>query len=188
MFEQQYKRVEKMIVIFMVVGIFALFQPWFQSVVSLFDGLSPETDLVRLYSREVAPTIFRYGFYLLLLSTVAFTVISHYTPADLLQAMAEKGTILTWVLVVLPAIIGFTILGNLSVGAGTAATIGILAFICGVAIWNWKRWGVIGYVLTSFITVILAAMSRAQMGTAVLNLALAFTILALLWPQREKLT
>lgn len=187
MSEQTYKRTEKIIIILMIIGMIAMFQPWFRSVATMFDPFTAEGGLGRAYSREVAPSVFRYGFYILLLSTVAFIVLSHYSVEELERAVAEKGKVLTWLLVLLPVYVGFALLINLSVGFNLAALLGVLAFSFAIAIWHWRRWGVIGYVLVSLGWMVMAVMGTAEMITAVVNLILTIIIIALLWPRREKL-
>lgn len=187
MFEQRYKQVEKTIVILMLVGILAMFQPWFQNAASLLEGLSAESEWGRLYSREIAPTIFRYGFYTLLLSTVAFISISHYSADDLQRAISEKGHALTWLLVAMPIIVGFTILVNLSIGAGFAAFVGIFAFLYAISTWNWRRRGVIGLAFVNLGLLVLGMMGRGDLATAVFNTILTVVIIGLIWPRREKL-
>ncbi len=188
MFEQRYKQVEKIIVILMLVGLLAMFQPWFQNAASLLEGLAAGSEWGRLYGREIAPTIFRYGFYTLLLSTVAFISISHYSVDDLQRAISEKGQALTWLLVALPITAGFAILVNLSIGAGFAAFVGVFAFIYAISTWNWRRRGVIGLAVVNLGLLVLGVMGRADLGTAVFNTLLTVVIIGLIWPRREKLT
>ena len=187
MSEQNYKRTEKIIIILMLVGLIAMFQPWFSSVAGLFDNFAADANLGRMYSREIAPTIFRYGFYILLLSTIAFTVLSHYSVEDLEQAITEKGKILTWLLIALPVVIGFTLLINMANGFNLAAFLGVFAFVCAIAIWHWRRWGVVGYSVISLAWVGMAISGSAELITAVLNLILTVVVIALLWPRRKKL-
>lgn len=186
MFEQRYKQVEKTIVILMLVGILAMFQPWFHNVASLVEGFLPESELGNVYSREVAPTIFRYGFYMLLLSTVAFISISHYSVDDLQRAISEKGKALTWLLIAMPIIVGFTIVINLSVGAGLAAFVGIFSFVYAVSTWNWRRRGVIGLAIVNLGLLVMGMVGMADLGTAVFNIILTLIIIGLIWPLREK--
>lgn len=188
MFEQRYKQVEKTIVILMLVGLLAMFQPWFQNVATLLEGLSAESDWGQLYGREIAPTIFRYGFYTLVLSTVAFISISHYSVDDLQRAISEKGHTLTWLLVAMPILVGFTILINLSIGAGVAAFVGIFAFIFVISTWNWRRRGVIGLAVVHLGLLVLGVMGRGELVTAVFNTLLTIIIIGLIWPRRVKLT
>ncbi|MBK8902487.1 MAG: hypothetical protein IPM53_14970 [Anaerolineaceae bacterium] len=187
MFEQRYKQVEKTIVILMLVGILAMFQPWFQNAASWLEGLSAGSEWGQLYGREIAPTIFRYGFYTVLLSTVAFISISHYSVDDLQRAINEKGQLLTWLLVAMPIIVGFTILVNLSIGAGLAAFVGVFAFIYAISTWNWRRRGVIGLAVVNLGLLVLGITGRGDLGTAVLNTILTIAIIGLIWPRREKL-
>ncbi len=187
MSEQSYKRTEKIIIILMLVGLAAMFQPWFRSVAAWFDIFAVDADFGRLYSREVAPMVFRYGFYILLLSTVAFTVLSHYSVEELNRALAEKGRLLTWLLIALPVIIGFTLLVNMANGFNLAAFWSVFAFVCAIAIWYWRRWGVVGYALISLGWMGMAVGGSAYFITAVFNLVLAIIIVALLWSRREKL-
>jgi hypothetical protein len=187
MFEQRYKQLEKTIVILMLVGILAMFQPWFQNAASLLERLSAESEWGRLYGREIAPTIFRYGFYTLLLSTVAFISISHYSVDDLQRAISEKGHALTWLLVAVPITAGFEILVNLSIGAGFAAFVGIFAFTHAISTWNWRRRGVIGLAVVNLGLLVLSMMGRGDLATAVFNTILTVVIIGLIWPRREKL-
>ena len=187
MSEQTYKRTEKIIIILMLVGMVAMFQPWFRSVAAWVDLISAEAEFGKMFGRDIAPVIFRYGFYILLLSTVAFTVLSHYNAEELQRAEAEKGKALTWLLICLPVVIGFTLVINMSGGFNVAAFIGVLAFACAIAIWHWRRWGVVGYTLASMIWVGMALTGSADMITAVLNLILAIITIALLWSRRELL-
>ena len=186
MSEKSYKRAEKIIIILMILGMLTMFQPWFRSVASLFDPLSAEGDFGRTYSREIAPMVFRYGFYIVLLSTVAFIVLSHYNVDELQRAVAEKGKALTWLLIALPVFVGFVLLINLSIGLNLAALLGVLAFVFAIAIWHWRRWGVVGYVLTSIGWMVMAVMGTAEMNTAVINFILTIVMLVLIWPRREK--
>ncbi len=186
MFEQRYKQVEKTIVILMLVGLLAMFQPWFQNAASLLERFAAGSEWGRQYGREIAPTIFRYGFYTLLFSTVAFISISHYSVDDLQRAISEKGHALTWLLVAIPVIVGFTILVNLSIGAGFAAFVGVFAFIFAISTWNWRRRGVIGLAVVNLGLLALGVMGRGDWGTAVFNTILTIAIIGLIWPRREK--
>ncbi len=67
MSEINYKKLEKLFVIIILLGMVALFQPWFKSIIELFEPLVPEAKLGRTYKNEIAPIIFRYGFYGVLL-------------------------------------------------------------------------------------------------------------------------
>ena len=174
MFEVAYKRLERIILIAIMVGIVAMFQPWFTAMVGLFEPLAPEARLGRTYTREIAPIIFRYGFYITFLSTIAFIVISHYSVEDLETAVRKKGTILTILLIALPVIFGFSMLGELSRAHHTAALLHVANFVFAVAIWNGKRWGVIGLGLAA-----LAGLGLALTGEAILPLAAALLIAVL---------
>lgn len=185
MLEVTYKRLERFILLAILVGIVAMFQPWFTAIVELFEPLAPEARLGRTYTREIAPIIFRYGFYITFLSTIAFIVISHYSVEELETAVREKGALLTMLLIALPVIFGLSVLGELSRAHHTAALLHVANFIFAVAIWNGKRWGVIGLGLAA-----LTGLGLGLTDGAILTLSIILVVLALLgvvlsWPKHH---
>ena len=187
MLERNYKRLEKIIIVIIIVGIIAMFQPWFKNIVELFDPLAPEARLGRTYTNEIAPIILRYGFYATLLSTIAFIVLSHYSVEDLQTAFKEKGKPLTFLSIVLPVFYGFVVLAHLATAQYYAVILGVISFICAIAVWNWKRWGLIGLVLTSLIGLGLAFIDLASMPMAILIMIVVVVMVVLIWPKRSAL-
>jgi hypothetical protein len=167
MLERNYKRLERIIIVIMIVGIIAMFQPWFKNIVELFDPLAPEARLGRTYRNEIAPIILRYGFFATFLSTIAFIV--------------------TFLLIALPVFYGFVVLAHLATAQYYAAILGVISFICAIAVWLWKRWGLIGLVLTSLIGLGLAFIGLASMPIAILILIVVIVVVALIWPRRTAL-
>ena len=188
MLEVNYKRIEKVIIIIMVVGIIAMFQPWFESLLKLFEPLAPEADLARIYRREVAPVVLRYGFYAAFLGTVAFIVLSHYRPEDLPRAFAEKGKALTILLVALPVIYGFSVLFNLAWAYFGATALGVINFVCAIAVWGWKRWGLMGLGVSAVVGLGLALAGLASVSVSGFSFLLAIVLIILIWPKRALLT
>jgi hypothetical protein len=187
MLEVNYKRFEKTVIILIFVGILAMFQPWFKNLIELFDPLMPDVRVGRVYTNEIAPIIFRYGFYATFLSTIAFIVISHYTPKDLVYAFQTKGVLLTWLLIVLPVFYGFMLLGNLAWAYYTAAQLCVVNFVCAIAIWNWKRWGLIGLTISALAELGLAFSGSTSMPIAIAILIALVTLIGLIWPKRASL-
>ncbi len=187
MLEVNHKRAEKVIIAILVIGILAMFQPWFESLVSFFEPLAPEANLTRTYRREIAPIVLRYGFYATFLSTVAFIVLSHYSVEDLQRAFAEKGEPLTLLLIALPVIYGFSILINLAWAYPWAAVLGVFNFVFAIAVWNWKRWGLIGLGASALVELGLAVSDSASITLAGFTLLLALVLVALIWPKRARL-
>ncbi len=187
MLETNYKRLEKIVIFVMIVGIIAMFQPWFRSMVELFDPLTPDTNLGRNFRQEIAPIIFRYGFYATFLSTVAFIIISHYDADDLRQAFREKGVPLTILLIFLPVVYGFVVIGHLAWAEYDAALLGVINVTCAIATWNWKRWGPIGLGLTALVELGLAFSDLSSRPIAVTIFLAAIVLVALIWPKRAKL-
>jgi hypothetical protein len=186
MLEINYRRLEKIVVILIFLGILAMFQPWFSSLVELFEPLAPEARLGRTFRNEIAPIIFRYGFYITFLSTVTFIVISHYTTQELRQAFREKGKALTILLILLPVLYGFILLGNLAWANYYATLLGIVNFVCAIAIWNWKRWGLIGLTLSSLAELGLALVGWASLPIAAVLLLTLILVIGLSWPKWTK--
>jgi hypothetical protein len=187
MLEVNYRRLEKTVVILIFVGILAMFQPWFSNLVELFEPLLPEARVGRTFHNEIAPIIFRYGFYATFLSTVAFIVISHYTPKDLRYAFQTKGVALTLLLIILPVFYGFMLLGNLAWAYYTAALLGVVNFVCAIATWNWKRWGPIGLTLSALAELGLALSGSASIPMAMAILIALVALIGLIWPKRAAL-
>lgn len=183
-----YKRIEKIILTLIFIGIVAMFQPWFTSIVELFEPLAPDARLGRTFTREVAPVIFRYGFYATFLGTVAFIVISHYSIEDLQRAFQEKGVALTWLLILMPVVYGFALLGELSRGHNYATLLDVVNVICAIAVWNWKRWGLVGLGVVAALDLWLASSGDAIMELAILRMVLAIAVIALFWPRRRQVT
>ena len=184
MSETNYKRLERVFVIVMLIGIIAMFQPWFKNIVEIFEPLAPEARLGRTFRNEIAPMIFRYGFYATFLGTIAFIVISHYSYEDLQKAFRSKGVPLTLLLIILPVVYGFTILAHLAWAQNSAAILGIINFVCAIAVWNWKRWGLIGLGLTALAELGLALSGSAALITTVLILFIIIALALLIWPRR----
>jgi hypothetical protein len=184
MLESNYKRIERIIVVIMILGIIAMFQPWFKNIVELFQPLVPDVRLGRTYTNEIAPIILRYGFYATFLSTVAFNVISHYSVEELQKAFKEKGRPLTFLLIALPVVYFFIILGHLAWAHYYAALLGVVNFVCAIAAWNWKRWGLIGLGLTALVELGLALSGSAAMITTVIILVAVIALGLLAWPRR----
>ena len=153
----------------------------------LFDPLAPEARLGRTYRTEIAPIILRYGFFATFLSTIAFIVLSHYSVEDLQTAFEEKGKPLTFLLIMLPVFYGFVVLAHLATAQYYAVILAVIGFICAIAVWNWKRWGLIGLVLTSLIGLGLAFNDLASMPIAILTLLVVIVVVALIWPRRSVL-
>jgi hypothetical protein len=187
MVEVNFKRLEKMVIILIFVGILAMFQPWFSSLVELFEPLAPEARLGRTFRNEIAPFIFRYGFYITFLSTVTFIAISHYTPTELRQAFKTRGVPLTFLLIILPIFYGFMLLGNMAWAYYYAALLGVVNFVCAIATWNWKRWGPIGLALSALAEFGLALSGSASITIAVAILIAFVAVASLIWPRRAKL-
>ncbi|MEM7344143.1 MAG: hypothetical protein AAF485_07860 [Chloroflexota bacterium] len=184
MSEAAYKRLERIIVTIMLLGIVAMFQPWFRNIVELFEPLAPDARLGRTFKNEVAPIILRYGFYATFLSTVAFIVISHYSYEDLQKAVKEKGALLTVLLILLPVLYGFLTIGNLAWAFFTAALLGVFNVTFAIALWNKKLWGLIGLVITAVIELILALSGSASLPMGIALLVIAAILFALVWPKR----
>jgi hypothetical protein len=184
MLERNYKKLEKIIVLIMMLGIIAMFQPWFKNIVELFEPLAPEARLGRTFKNEIAPIILRYGFYATFLSTVAFIVISHHSVEDLQKAFREKGVPLTLLLIVLPVLYGFIVLAHLSQAHYYAALLGVINVVCAIAVWNWKRWGLIGLGLTALVELGLTFSGSASIPTAALILVAIIALVSLTWPRR----
>ena len=53
MSEVNYKKVEKLFVIIMLLGIVAMFQPWFKNIIELFEPLAPDAKLGRTVTTQV---------------------------------------------------------------------------------------------------------------------------------------
>ena len=168
----------------MILGIIAMFQPWFKNFVELFQPLAPEVRLGRTYRTEIAPVILRYGFYATFLSTVVFNVISHYSVEELQRAFKKKGKPLTFLLTALPVFYFFIIIGHLAWGYYYAALLGVVNFICVIAAWGWKRWGLIGLGLSALAELGLALSGSAAVITTVLVLVAIIALGSLAWPKR----
>ena len=181
---EAYKRLEKIIVALILLGIIAMFQPWFKSIVELFEPLAPEARLGRTYKNEVAPVILRYGFYATFLSTVAFIVISHYSYDDLRKAIKEKGLLLTILLVLAPVLYGFIVIANLAWAYYYAAIMGVFSVVFAIALWNKKMWGLIGLGLTALIELVLALTGLASIPTAILLVLIVVILFGLALPKK----
>ena len=185
MSEASYKRLEKIFITVMLIGIIAMFQPWFTNVVELFEPLAPEVRLGRTFKNEIAPIILRYGFYATFLGTIAFIVISHFSYEDLQKAFKSKGVPLTLLLIALPVVYGFIILAHLAWAQNSAAILGIINFVSAIAVWNWKRWGLIGLGLTALAELGLALSGSAALITTILILVIIIVLALLVWPRRS---
>ena len=128
----------------MVVGLLALFQPWFRNIAGWFDGLADSGDASLVYREDIAPVVFRYGFFLLLASTLGFIIVGHYTPLMLRRALVAKGTGLTYWLIFLPLAYGVMVITSLAYGYGGGSVLGIIGAVAAIAAWNWRTWGVVG--------------------------------------------
>ncbi|MEM7031580.1 MAG: hypothetical protein AAF629_18615 [Chloroflexota bacterium] len=179
MSEQAYQRLEKIIVTIMLLGIVAMFQPWFRAIVELFEPLAPEARLGRTYREEFAPVVLRIGFWATFLGTVAFIVISHYSYEDLQNAALEKGVPLTSLLIMAPVLFGFIIIGHLAWAYYWAAIIGVFNIVFAIAIWNKKRWGLIGLGLTALIELGLAISGSASLPIAIIIFVVTAMIIIL---------
>ena len=186
MLEKNYKIAEKFIVVIIILGIIAMFQPWFKNIIELFQPLFPDVKLARTYTNEVAPVILRYGFYATFLGTVAFNVISHYSVEDLQRAIEEKGKLLTTLFVALPVVYFLIIISHLAWGHYNAALLGVVNFICVIAIWGWKGWGLIGLGLSALAELGLALSGNASMITTVIIFAAIIALGLLIWPKRTR--
>lgn len=184
MSQTAYKRLETIIVTIMLLGIIAMFQPWFRNIVELFEPLAPEARLGRTFANDIAPVILRYGFNATFLSTVAFIVISHYSYEDLQKAVTEKGSLLTILLIFAPVIYGFITIGNLAWAYYWAAILGVVNVVCAIAVWNRKLWGLVGLGVTALIEIGLALSGSAWLPLGVFLLSLALVLFALAWPKR----
>lgn len=187
MLEKNYKRLESIVVILMVVGIFAMFQPWFVNIVELFSPLAPETNLGKLYKEDIAPSVLRYGFYIVFLSTITITVLNHYSVEELEKAIEEKGKALTFLLIAFPVISGLSVLVSLANGFGWSAIIWVLSFIFGIALWHWRRWGFVGLILVTIAQLVMAAAGLASLAVAVFFTVAFIILLILIWPKRALL-
>ena len=188
MLERNYKRLESIIVILMVVGIFAMFQPWFVNVVELFGPLVPDTDLGKLYKEDVAPAVLRYGFYTVFFSTIAIIVLNHYSVEELEKAIEEKGKALTFLLIAFPVISGLSVLVSLANSFGWSAIIWVLSFIFGIALWHWRRWGFIGLILVTIAQLVMVAAGLASLAVALIFTGAFTLLLILIWPKRALLS
>ncbi len=181
---QGYKRLEQIIVTIMLLGIIAMFQPWFENIVELFEPLAPDARLGRTYRNEYAPIILRIGFWATFLGTVAFISISHYSYDELLTSSREKGTLLTILLVLIPIVYGFVVIANLAWAYHWAAIVGVFNVVFAIAVWNKKLWGLIGLGITALIELGLAFSGSAWLPIAIVFVALAVGLFALIWPKR----
>jgi|GEM_PF-2652025 len=181
---QSYKRLEQIIVAIMLLGIVAMFQPWFRNIVELFAPLAPEARLGRTYTNEIAPIVLRIGFYAAFLGTVAFIVISHYSYKDLRKAVTQKGTLLTILLVLVPVLYGFLTIANLAWAYYLASFLGVFNVVFAIALWNKRFWGLVGLGLTAVIELALAFSGSASLPMAGLLLVIAGALFALSWSKR----
>ncbi len=149
MLELYYKRAEQIIIIVMIIGIIAVFRPWFSDLVGLFEGFAPDINLERTFQRETSVIIFRMGVYATLLGLIAFIFISHHTPTDFRDAFSEKGPYLASLLLALPLIYGIFVIENFAIWSGMGIILNVFNFICAIAVWNRKTWGVIGLGLST---------------------------------------
>jgi hypothetical protein len=188
MLEKNYKRLESIIVILMVVGIFAMFQPWFVNVVELFSPLAPDTNLGKLYKDDIAPAVLRSGFYIVFLSTIAITILNHYSLEEVERAIEEKGKALTFLLIAFPVISGLSVLVSLANSFGWSAIIWVLSFIFGVALWHWRRWGFVGLILVTIAQLVMVAAGLASLGVALFFTVALIFLLILIWPKRALLS
>ena len=176
--EIAYKRLEQILIFFIIIGIVAMFQPWFRD---FFEWLQPfvtsseEANFGRSYRDEWAPIILRYGFFSTFLATVAYTSLTHYTIEDLEQAFAEKGTSLAFSLILLPILAGFSLLYALALGSYWTTILSVLTFIGATAMWNWKRQGVIMLSVSTLLIFI-----QAMTGTAHLVMSILLSAVSLL--------
>ncbi len=185
--EKTQQRIETIIVILIITGIIAMFQPWFVNIVELFEPFAPEADLGRLYKNDIAPTVLRYGFFITMLSTIAFIVFSHYSLEELERAYDEKGKALTYLLIAMPVISGFSILGTLSDSLGWSAIGYVFAFIFSIALWHWRRWGFIGLIAVAVIQLGLLAIGKGLIIVTVFFAVAVVLTLILVWPRRSLL-
>ena len=182
---QSYKRLEQIIVTIMLLGIIAMFQPWFKNIVELFEPLAPDARLGRTYKNEIAPMILLFGFWATFLGTVAFIVVSHYSHEDLRKATHQKGTLLTILLVIAPVMYGFIVIANLAWAYNWAAILGVFNVIFAIAFWNKKQWGPIGLGLTALIELGLALSGSAWIPIGLLLLLTVIILAGLAWPRRS---
>lgn len=138
-----HQRIEKWMMAFMVIGLFAMFQPWFRSIASWFNGLTDSGDASEVYRVDIAPVVFRYGFFLLLASTLGFIIVGHYTPLMLQKAFNTKGRPLTFWLIFLPLGYGLMVIGNLAYGYALGSLLGVMGAVASIAVWNWRAWGLV---------------------------------------------
>jgi hypothetical protein len=185
--EKTHQRIESIIVILMIIGIIAMFQPWFVNIFELFEPLAPEADLGRLYKDDIAPSVLRYGFYITMLSTIAFIVFSHYSLEELERAYDEKGKTLTSLLIAMPVISGFSVLGTLSASMGWSALVYVFGFICSIALWHSRRWGLMGLIAVAVIQLGLLAIGKGLIIVTVFFTLTVVLTLILTWPRRTML-
>ena len=186
MLELTYKRAEKIIVALMILGLVAMFQPWFENLVELFEPLAPDARLGRTYRREIAPVIFRYGFYATFLSTIAFTALGHYSVDDLRRAAKEKGLALTTLLMALPLIYGFSVILNLAWDRPLSAILQVINFICAIAVWNFRRWGLFGLGLVALAELGLFQSDSVSLNGVLVTWLWVIILLGLAWPKRSR--
>ena len=185
--EKTHQRIESIIVVLMIIGIIAMFQPWFVNIVELFEPFAPEADLGRLYKDDIAPSVLRYGFFVTMLSTIAFIVFSHYSLEELERAYDEKGKALTYLLIAMPVISGFSVLGTLSNSMGWSAIGYVFGFIFSIALWHWRRWGFIGLITVALIQLGLLAIGKSLIIVTVFFVAAVILTTILVWPRRSLL-
>ena len=181
------KRIEQVIVVIMLLGIILMFQPWFSSIVELFEPFFPDARLGRAYRNDIAPIIVRYGFNAAFYGTVAFIVISHYSHKDIQKAVREKGGLMTLLLIVAPVIYGFGVLIHMAGAYYWSAILAVFNVVFAIAVWNKKLWGIIGLTVSVLIGLALAFTENGSMPTAIVFVVVALIINALFWPKRPKI-
>ena len=109
------RRVERILIVVMILGLLAMFRPWVKELIGLFGPF--------------APVLLRYGFLAVFLSTVAYIVLTHCSVTDLRRAAGQKGAPLTAILIAMLVLYGFDVILHLSQDHRQAALLGMLHFV-----------------------------------------------------------
>ena len=149
-----HQRIERWMMRFMAIGLLAMFQPWFRSIASWFNGLTDSGDASTIYREDIAPFVFRYGFFVLLASTLGFIIVGHFTPLMMQESFVTKGKALTYWLIFLPLGYGLMLIGSLAYGYGGGALMGLIGAVAAIAAWNWKPWGVVAIGLIGVLAIV----------------------------------
>jgi hypothetical protein len=184
-----YKRTEQILIILMLLGIAFMFQPWFRSLaewIQPFVTTSEEANFGRSYKDDWAPVILRIGFLSTFLATALYTALTHYTVEDLEEAFDEKGVVLTYALISLPVLAGFSVLMCLAYGLYWTAVINVFLFTQAISAWGWKRRGVVLLAILATVVLIQAILGSAPLFLSILLFvvtAVAVGLAAQKWEQ-----